>query len=84
MENMFEEVIAKAKLYPENKIKSIDLGCMNGWGEERYNLLKELRKFKITEGEKETKLGNCYYNYTFTINVEDTPYDVSYSVDSSD
>jgi hypothetical protein len=62
----------------------IDLGCMNGWNEERYDLYKELQTLKIEGSGRGRNLGRCYNESSFDINLNGEIVKVTSTVDSSD
>jgi len=62
----------------------IDLGCMNGWSEEKWNLYKELEPLKIEGTGRGRNLGRCYNESSFDVNIDGQVVTVISSVDSSD
>jgi hypothetical protein len=62
----------------------IDLGCMNGWNKEWFEIYKELQTLKIVGSESGRSLGRCYNESTFEIKINGEIVKVISSVDSSD
>lgn len=62
----------------------IDLGCMNGWSKDRYDLYKELSAMKIAGSGSGRNLGRCYNESSFKIDLDGEIVSVISTVDSSD
>lgn len=62
----------------------IDLGWENGWGVKTYNVLTELRKYRV-EGSQSTSGSSASWRVTkFTVRKDGEEYTVVYSTDSGD
>ena len=70
----------------KNKIVNgvLDLGTMNGWGDETNQLFDFLRQHKIENSGSGQNLGRCYNAYSFNADVNGQILEVRYRVDSSD
>lgn len=62
----------------------IDLGCMNGWGKEKFELHKKLQTLKIEGSGRGRNLGRCYNENLFDIEFNGEIIKVVSTVDSSD
>jgi len=62
----------------------IDLGCMNGWSKEKWDLYKELDTLTIEGSSRGRNLGRCYNESSFDVNIDGQVITVITTVDSSD
>ena len=62
----------------------INLGCMNGWNKEWFEIHKELKSLKIVGSDSGRNLGRCYNESSFDINLNGEVVKVISTVDSSD
>ena len=61
----------------------LDLGTMNGWGQETSDLYSYLKQFKIADTETGLNLGSCFNAYEWQAKIDGEIIIVYYKVDSS-